>query len=136
MKIRLRNFLILLLFPIHLLLLWQMQDMRSQTGFLLLVLLVLVADFVLSFRQTEILSAKDRGFSGFAARFLPYLLLKFLIAAADGITAHFQHDDFPILFSTGELWFTVCAAELLLSALVVFVTGWARSMLGHDDDKS
>ena len=59
MKIRLNKLLILLLFPVHLLLLWYMQDMPGQTGFLLLVLLVLAADFVLSFLQTEIFSAKN-----------------------------------------------------------------------------
>ncbi|MBQ5334400.1 MAG: hypothetical protein J6Z45_00470 [Oscillospiraceae bacterium] len=133
MKIRLNKLLILLLFPVHLLLLWYMQDMPGQTGFLLLVLLVLAADFVLSFLQTEIFSAKGGGFSGFAARFLPYFLLKLLIAGADGIITHFLHEsDFIVIISTGGLWFAVCAAELLLCALVVFVTGWARSMLDHD----
>ena len=132
MKIKPRNFLILLLFPVHLFLLWRMQDMRNQTTFLLLVLLVLAADFVLSFLQTEIFSAKD-GFSGFAARFLPYFLLKLLIAGAEGIITYFwKESDFVVIISTDGLWFAVCAAEMLLCALVVFVTGWARSMLDHD----
>lgn len=133
MKRKLSNFLILLLFPVHLLLLWHMQDMQNRTAFLLSVLLVQAADFVLSFRQMRIFSEKGGGFSGFAARFLPYLLLKLLIAGADGIITYFWHEsDFIVILSTDGLWFAVCAAEMLLCALVVFVTGWARSMLDHD----
>lgn len=134
MKLKPRKFLILLMFPIHLMLLFRMKEMQSGTALLLAVLLILAADFVLSFIQTETFSARDRNIPGFAVRFLPYLLQKILIAAADGITAYFwQESDFIKVLSTDDLWFAVCAAGLLLSALVVLVTGWARTMLYHDE---
>ncbi len=103
---------------------------------MLTILLVMAADFALSFRQLRIFSSAHRSISEYGRQFVPYFLEKCLIAGAEAIlTFLIDKKGFLNIISTGGFWAAVCIAEMLLTAIVVFVIGAARTMLYHDEKR-
>ena len=133
-KDKLKKFAVLLIFPLHLMLCW-LFEYGSPADYLYFgaVLTVLLIDFALSAWQLEIFTSHRNSIRVFAKEYLPYLLQKGIILAADaglfGIGLKLQYS-LGYCVSVG-----LAAASLLLSALVAFVTGAARTMMYHDEKR-
>ena len=136
---KLRKFAIFLMIPLHLILMYSFTHGWHDSSFYLLEVLILVlADFALSFWQMEILTSRRNRISVFAHVFLPYLLQNLLMIAAEFVVIFVVCEgEFSVL--GGELGIFVAwaagAAVALLCALVTFVTGAARTMMYHDEQK-
>ena len=133
----LRKYAILLIFPLHLILFWLFVNGTPMDYFYLCaVVFVLLADFALSAWQTELFTSHRSRISQFAREFLPYLLQKLIVIAADwALLLILGRGD---IFRSGlAFWGAVLFASIaaLLSGLVTFVTGAARTMLYHDEKR-
>lgn len=132
-----RKFAVFLLIPLHLLLAYLFTTgNHSGTFYLLSVLLVLLADFVLSFWLTEVMTSRRNSLRVFASDFLPHFWLKLVMIAAEGVLMHVICKGKYGLLDIGFgylLAYAAAVASMLLSALVTFVTGAARTMLYHDE---
>lgn len=136
---KLRKYAIFMMFPLHLILMYSFTHGRHGDIFYPLEVLILVlADFALSFWQMEILTSRRNRIRVFGHVFLPYLLQNLLMIAAEFAVIYvICKGEFSVL--GGELgmlaaW-AVGAAAALLCALVTFVTGAARTMMYHDEQK-
>lgn len=133
----LKKCMILLIFPLHFIItLFRDYDLG---GFVALVLLMLFADFALSFLQMEIFTSKRNSIRVFAADYLPYLLEKLAVIAVEWLIMRkvviLERGD--IFSESVGLWiFYACAlTTMLVSALVTFVAGAARTMMYHDEKR-
>lgn len=131
-----RKWAIFLLIPLHLFMYYA--EFQNAALFWFSVILAFLADFVLSFMDLRIASAKRGRIGVFAHDFLSHLGKKALIAAADFVlylildaTQHHSFDG--IVLDDEQFWLFVCYVIMILSLLVVFVTGAAATMLHHDD---
>lgn len=132
MKEKLRKYAIILIFPLHLGL---MRFMSGGTDVkwiaYALMLFVLFADFALSFWQMEIFTSGRNRISDFARDFLPYLLQKVVLIAAELLLMLWMTDrNFGILLAYGT-----AAVSMILCGIVTFVTGAARTMMYHDEKR-
>ena len=131
MKEKLRKYAIILIFPLHLGLMRFMSGADVKWIAYALMLFVLFADFALSFWQMEIFTSGRNRISDFAREFLPYLLQKVVLIAAELLLMLWMTDrNFGILLAYGT-----AAVSMILSALVTFVTGAARTMMYHDEKR-
>ena len=136
---KLRKFAIFLMIPLHLFLMYSFSHGDHGSSFYLLEMLsVVLADFALSCWQMEILTSRRNRISVFGHAFLPYLLQNLLMIAAEFALIRvickgefFAPDKNPGYF----LAWAGGAAAALLCALVTFVTGAARTMMYHDEQK-
>lgn len=133
-KDKLKKFAVLLIFPLHLMLFWLFEyGSPADDIYFGLVLFVLLADFALSAWELDIFTSHRNSIRVFAKDYLPYMLQKGIILAADagmfGIGLKLQYS-LGYCVSVG-----LAAASLLLSALVAFVTGAARTMMYHDEKR-
>ena len=129
---------ILLIFPLHLSLYFTAGHGYHGAGFYLTELLIMqLADFALSFWQMDLFTAKRNSIRVFAKDFLPYLLQNVLLIAAYIILILRSESDASILSSRFISGLAGCTAiiEVLLGALVTFVTGAARTMMYHDEKR-
>lgn len=138
-KQKIRKFAVLLLIPLHLLLAYLFSyGNHSGMFYLLAVLFVLFADFLLSAWQTEVFSVRWTRIRAFASDFLPYFLLKIAMIAAEGILMEVickgDHNLLGRGFGYG-ISYAAAVAVMLLIVLVIFVTGAARTMLYHDEKR-
>lgn len=134
---KIRKFAIFLIFPVHLFLTYGMKG-KSSGLMTAMILITLFADAVLSFLQLGIFTSKRNRIGLFASDFLPYLLEKVLIGAAEwGIFAYTGGVSHNILSgSWGKgLFFAVSLITMALVAVVTFVTGAARTMMYHDEKR-
>ena len=135
---KLRGYAIFLLIPVHILEYWTIRTPDRKEIFFAVTLLVLAADFALSFWQMRIFTAKHSRIGAFARAYLPYLGEKAVIALLEGVpylVYHVRHGWGFGLFSDSfdlDLWHFICMCAMLLGALVTFVTGAGRTMLYHD----
>ncbi|MBR5722692.1 MAG: hypothetical protein IKX57_03615 [Oscillospiraceae bacterium] len=136
MKRILKKCLILLIFPVHVII-TLLRDFGH--GYLvLLILLMLFADFVLSALQMELFTSRRNSIRAFAAEYLPYLLEKCAVIAVEWLIMHFAVGEQGDLYSEEfGIWiFFGCALiTMLVSALVTFAAGAARTMMYHDEKR-
>lgn len=132
MKEKLRKYAIILMLPLHLVLMRMMSGGPDGEWIpYALMLFVLFADFALSFWQMEIFTSGRNRISDFASDFLPYLLQKIVLIAVELLWIFELTDrNFGILLAFGT-----AAVSMILSALVTFVTGAARTMMYHDEKR-
>lgn len=133
---KLRQFAIFAVMPFHIpLLLVFSRETAKGWMYISAVLLALFADLLLSFRQTESLTAKRNRLREQVSAFVPYFPEKCLIIAAEfGIYRVLQPEsgteDEQVRFL---VWWLFCMGTAVLSAVVTFVTGAARTVLYQDD---
>ena len=136
---KLKKFAVLLILPLHLILYYTFVHGSHEESFYYgELLLVLLADFVLSFWQMEIFTSKRNSIRVFASAFLPYLLQNVILLAANVILLLLLcKDGAGILSKSFGYGIAGSAAiiEVVLSALVTFVTGAARTMMYHDEKR-
>ena len=134
-----RKYAIFLIFPLHLILYYTFVHGSHEEAFYYGELLfVLLADFGLSFWQMEIFTSKRNSIRVFAKSFLPYLLQIFILIAANAVLLLLLcRDGAGILSKSFEYGIAGGAAiiEVVLGALVTFVTGAARTMMYHDEKR-
>lgn len=139
MKQKLRKFAILLIFPLHLFVSQIMvYGHHSDWFYLISVIILPIADFILSFWQLEIFTARHNRIPAFARAFLPYLLQKIALLAIELILIFaVTKGDFGLLGKGFgyAVAYAAAAASLILCALVTFVTGAARTMMYHDEKR-
>ena len=131
---KLRKFAIILIFPLHLFLTYGMKG-NSGTFMMITVLLTMLADLALSFWQLQSFTAKYSKIRAFGSEYLRYLLQAVLVGAAEGLIYFFAVGSILNEEWDKGLFFTVSVAELILGALVAFVTGAARTMMYHDEKR-
>lgn len=131
---KLRKFAIILIFPLHLFLTYGMKG-NSGTFMMITVLLTMLADLALSFWQLQSFTAKYSRIRAFGSEYLRYLLQAVLVGAAEGLIYFFAVGSILNEDWDKGLFFTVSVAELILGALVAFVTGAARTMMYHDEKR-
>jgi hypothetical protein len=131
---KLRKFAILLILPLHLFLTYGMTG-NSGTFMMITVLLTMLADLALSFWQLQSFTAKYSRIRTFGSEYLRYLLQAVLVGAAEGLIYFFAVGSILNEDWDKGLLFTVSVAELILGALVAFVTGAARTMMYHDEKR-
>ena len=131
---KLRKFAIILIFPLHLFLTYGMKG-NSGTFMMITVLLTMLADLALSFWQLQSFTAKYSRIRAFGSEYLRYLLQAVLVGAAEGLIYFFAVGSILNEEWDKGLFFTVSVAELILGALVAFVTGAARTMMYHDEKR-
>ena len=131
---KLKKYAILLIFPLHLILCYLFEYGKpADYIYSGAVLAVLFADFALSAWQMEIFTSHRNSIRVFAKEYLPYLLQKGIILAADaGIFLIGLKRRYSLGFHVAA---GMAAASLLLSALVIFVTGAARTMMYHGEKR-
>lgn len=138
---KLQKCMIFALIVPHLIMLYLLtQTSITQTAFFVTVLLVFVADMVLSFWQMETFSATYTNIGDFFVGFCPYFFEKLLLGVIEFLIYFIPYggDSGHSILSEGfnfAIWFAVCAITMFLTALVTFVTGAARTMLYHDKGK-
>ena len=106
--------------------------------YLISMMILPITDFILSFWQLEIFTARHNRIPAFARAFLPYLLQKIALLAVELILLFAVTKGDIALKSRGfsyEVAFAAAAASLVLSTLVTFVTGAARTMMYHDEKR-
>lgn len=135
---KLRKFAIILILPLHLFLTYGMKG-NSGTFMMITVLLTMLADLALSFWQLQSFTAKYSRIRTFGSEYLRYLLQAVLVGAAEGLIYFFAVGSLHLNILNEDwgkgLFFTVSVAELILGALVAFVTGAARTMMYHDEKR-
>ncbi len=131
---KLRKFAIILILPLHLFLTYGMTG-NSGTFMMITVLLTMLADLALSFWQLQSFTAKYSRIRAFGSEYLRYLLQAVLVGAAEGLIYFFAVGSILNEDWDKGLFFTVSVAELILGALVAFVTGAARTMMYHDEKR-
>ena len=131
---KLRKFAIILMLPLHLFLTYGVTG-NSGTFMMITVLLTMLADLALSFWQLQSLTAKYSRIRAFGSEYLRYLLQAVLVGAAEGLIYFFAVGSILNEDWDKGLFFTVSVAELILGALVAFVTGAARTMMYHDEKR-
>ena len=131
---KLRKFAIILMLPLHLFLTYGMKG-NSGTFMMITVLLTMLADLALSFWQLQSFTAKYSKIRAFGSEYLRYLLQAVLVGAAEGLIYFFAVGSILNEDWDKGLFFTVSVAELILGALVAFVTGAARTMMYHDEKR-
>ena len=131
---KLRKFAIILILPLHLFLTYGMKG-NSGTFMMITVLLTMLADLALSFWQLQSFTAKYSRIRAFGSEYLRYLLQAVLVGAAEGLIYFFAVGSILNEDWDKGLFFTVSVAELILGALVAFVTGAARTMMYHDEKR-
>lgn len=134
---KLRKFAILLIFPLHLILFYLfVYGTPMDYFYLCAVLFVFLADFALSAWQTELFTSRRNSIRTVFREFLPYLLQKCIIIAADwGLILCLGKGD---IFRNGLAFCAAvvfATASVLLSGLAAFVTGAARTMMYHDEKR-
>lgn len=131
---KIRKYAIFLIFPLHLILFYLYEYGRPMDYvYFCAALFVLLADFALSVWELEIFTSHRNSIRLYAREYLPYLLQKCIILAADaGMFWLGQKLRYSLAYfvSVG-----LAGAALLLSALVAFVTGAARTMMYHDEKR-
>ena len=136
---KLKKYAVLLVFPLHLILYYSFANgVHEDSFFYGEILFVLLADFVLSFLQMEIFTSKRNSIRVFAKDFMPYLLQNGILIAANVILMLLLCKDGVGILSKGfgySLAGSTAIIEVLLSALVTFVTGAARTMMYHDEKR-
>ena len=139
MKQKLRKFAIFFIFPVHLFISQIIVYGHHSDWFYLISMMILpITDFILSFWQLEIFTARHNRIPAFARAFLPYLLQKIALLAVELILLFAVTKGDIALKSIGFSYavaFAAAAASLVLSALVTFVTGAARTMMYHDEKR-
>ena len=101
------------------------------------MLLAVLVTFSAMAWEMRLFTSKTNRISDFAQLFLPCLMQMILIAAGE-ISAAFLMNNPRLSFwspAEGYFWAIVCAAILILSGAVTFVTGAARTMLYHDEKR-
>ena len=131
---KLRKFAIILMLPLHLFLTYGMTG-NSGTVMMITVLLTMLADLALSFWQLQSFTARYSKIRAFGSEYLRYLLQAVLVGAAEGLIYFFAVGSILNEDWDKGLFFTVSVAELILGALVAFVTGAARTMMYHDEKR-
>ena len=131
---KLRKFAIILILPLHLFLTYGMTG-NSGTFMMITVLLTMLADLALSFWQLQSFTARYSKIRAFGSEYLRYLLQAVLVCAAEGLIYFFAVGSILNEDWDKGLFFTVSVAELILGALVAFVTGAARTMMYHDEKR-
>ena len=136
---KVRNFAVFLNIPLHVYLIWGFGN-GNQTGafYNVIVLLVVFLDFWLSFWQLEIFSAQRDRVSQLWMDFMPYLLEKILLCGAEWAVSYLCSDRELSILSPLFGYVVACAvitAIMLLTAIVTFVTGAARTMLYHKEKR-
>ena len=131
---KLRKFAIILMLPLHLFLTYGVTG-NSGTFMMITVLLTMLADLALSFWQLQSFTAKYSKIRAFGSEYLRYLLQAVLVGAAEGLIYFFAVGSILNEDWDKGLLFTVSVAELILGALVAFVTGAARTMMYHDEKR-
>ena len=102
--------------------------------YILAVLTALFADLVLSFYQTELLTAKRDSLRAHIEAFVPYFPEKCAVIAAEfGIYYLLQADSGAEERLRYLICWLFCMGTGLLSAVVTFVTGAARTALFHEE---
>ena len=139
MKDKLRRCAIFLIIPLHLLFSQCFVSGNHKDWFYLAaVLAVQLADFALSAWQMELFTSKRNSIRIFARAFLPYLLQKVALLAIELILMFaVTKGDFSRM-SSGfgyAVAYGAAAVTAVLSALVTFVTGAARTMMYHDEKR-
>lgn len=136
---KLKKYAVLLVFPLHLILYYTFVHGSHEESFYYGELLfVLLADFVLSFWQMEILTSKRNSIRVYAKAFLPYLLQNGILIAANAVLLLLLCKDGAGILSKSFGYGIAGGAaiiEVLLGALVTFVTGAARTMMYHDEKR-
>ena len=87
--------------------------------------------------EIRLFTRKTSRIPDFIQDFLPCLMQMILIAAGE-ITAAILMNNPRLGFwspADGYFWAIICALMLLLSGIVIFVTGAARTMLYHDEKR-
>ena len=131
---KLRKSAIILMLPLHLFLTYGMTG-NSGTFMMITVLLTMLADLALSFWQLQSFTAKYSKIRAFGSEYLRYLIQAVLVGAAEGLIYFFAVGSILNEDWDKGLFFTVSVAELILGALVAFVTGAARTMMYHDEKR-
>lgn len=131
---KLRKFAIILMLPLHLFLTYGVTG-NSGTFMMITVLLTMLADLALSFWQLQSFTAKYSKIRAFGSEYLRYLLQAVLVGTAEGLIYFFAVGSILNEDWDKGLFFTVSVAELILGALVAFVTGAARTMMYHDEKR-
>ncbi len=138
-KDKLRKHAVFAILPFHCFLLWLFMEasLVKEWQYLAAVLLIFLIHLELGFFSVRLFSGKTKKVCDFNHNFKPYILASLLLFLLEFIVSRLVKDDgFAILgdhFSQSIWWF-ICAAQLLLSALVTYVTGAARTMLYHDEN--
>ena len=134
-----RKYAIFLIFPLHLILYYTFVHGSHEEAFYYGELLfVLLADFGLSFWQMEIFTSKRNSIRVFAKSFLPYLLQIFILIAANVMLLLLLCKDGAGILSKSfgySIAGSAAIIEVVLGALVTFVTGAARTMMYHDEKR-
>ena len=131
---KLRKFAIILMLPLHLFLTYGVTG-NSRIVMMITVLLTMLADLALSFWQLQSFTARYSKIRAFGSEYLRYLLQAVLVGAAEGLIYFFAVGSILNEDWDKGLFFTVSVAELILGALVAFVTGAARTMMYHDEKR-
>ncbi len=136
---KLKKFAVLLVFPLHLILYYTFANgIHEDSFFYGELLFVLLTDFALSCWQMEIFTSRRNSIRTFAHDFLPYLLQNGILLAANVVLMLVLCRDGVGILSKGFSYGIAGSAaiiEVLLSALVTFVAGAARTMMYHDEKR-
>ena len=134
---KIRKYAILLMLPLHLIFYWAMlYGPRADYIYDIAMIVILLIDFALSAWQTELFSARRSRVRDFLHAFTPHLLQKTVLLAAGWCIVlingrgNIRYAELEILF--GVIFISVI---VVLSGLVTFVTGAAKTMLYHDESK-
>ena len=133
-----RKFAIFLILPLHLFLTYGISGMDGTTV-MIPALITMLAVFVLSFWQLRIFTAKHSNMRAFGSEYLWYLLQTILVGSAEGLSYFLAVGRLKVNILSEDwgkaLFFEVCMTELILGALVSFLTGAARTMMYHDEKR-
>ena len=103
--------------------------------------IIYLAAFLVTFAamvwEMHLFTRKTSRVPDFMRDFMPCLMQIVLLAAGEIIAAILMNNPRLKFWSPteGYLWAVICAVMLILSGIVTFVTGAARTMLYHDEKR-